>query len=129
MRISDWSSDVCSSDLQACKASHALRLGIANHAIDGIGGVVSQEVTALASDADVVGKADDQHPCPACDGRDGANIVGKQQPANELVAISDRLLRSGSDSHLGVIGVDQRLMRLGIDPGTLRCIGYGKDAV
>src|SRR3546814_1062833 len=66
--------------------------------IDGIGGVVSQEVNAVASDADVVGKADDRHPCPACDGRDGANIVGKQRPENELVAIADRLLRIRSDS-------------------------------
>src|SRR3546814_3508581 len=115
MRISDWSSDVCSSDLQACKASHALRLGIANHAIDGIGGVVSQEVKAVASDADVVGKADDRHPCPACDGRDGANIVGKQRPANELVAIADRLLRSRSDSAVGVIGGDPHLLRLGME--------------
>src|SRR3546814_14099756 len=113
MRISDWSSDVCSSDLQACKASHALRLGIANHAIDGIGGVVSQEVNAVASDADVVGKDDDRHPCPACDGRDGANIVGKKRPETELVAIADRLLRRRRGSAVGDIGGGSALLRLG----------------
>src|SRR3546814_19475808 len=107
---------------QACKASHALRLGIANHAIDGIGGVVSQEVNAVASDADVVGKADDRHPCPAFDGRDGANIVGTQRPETELVAIADRLLLSSRDSAFGVIGGDPPLLRLGIEPGQRRFI-------
>src|SRR3546814_18883667 len=50
-------------------------------------------------------------------------FVGKQRPDNELVAIADRLLRSRSDSAVGVIGGDPHLLRLGIEQGQRRCIG------
>src|SRR3546814_18087897 len=44
MRISDWSSDVCSSDLKKCVACHTVNQGVANGIGPNLYAVVGEEI-------------------------------------------------------------------------------------
>src|SRR3546814_3434996 len=115
MRISDWSSDVCSSDLAHDRQAHLLRHALGVELL-----LLDRGVGRPAAHGEVVAGDDDR---AAVDGAAADDAVGRRQADQLAVLVIGGTAGDGADL-AETAGVDQKIGRAHVELQSLMRISY-----